>query len=246
MRRQRGAFIQRLSWEQVEELLGAGAVALLPVGAACKQHGPHLPLNTDLVQAEWLAGALVRQRPVAVWPTLSYGHYPAFVAYPGSASLSAGTFRALAREVLEGILAVGPRGVMVLNTGLSTVDPLRHAVSELGDGAPARLVNVHDGVNYRARRRALETQRFGSHADEMETSVMLAIGPERVRMGAAVAWDAQGFERGPFNRTDPGRANFTPSGVYGDATRARRDKGLALLEAIVKDLLLVHDELANG
>jgi creatinine amidohydrolase len=48
------AFAANLSWRDLERRVQAGAVAVLPVGAACKQHGRHLPMNADFLQAEWL------------------------------------------------------------------------------------------------------------------------------------------------------------------------------------------------
>ena len=57
-----GAFAAHLSWPEVERRIKAGAVTVLPVGAACKAHGPHLPMNTDLLQADWLAAVEALQR----------------------------------------------------------------------------------------------------------------------------------------------------------------------------------------
>ena len=49
-------FIERMRWDEVARRIQDGAAAILPIGAAAKQHGFHLPLNTDRIQAEWLAG----------------------------------------------------------------------------------------------------------------------------------------------------------------------------------------------
>ncbi len=66
-----GAFAAQLSWSEVESRVRSAAIAVLPVGAACKQHGRHLPMQADLVQAEWLAQALVQHANVLVWITVS-------------------------------------------------------------------------------------------------------------------------------------------------------------------------------
>ena len=92
-------FIERMRWDEVARRIGDGAVAILPIGAAAKQHGFHLPLNTDRIQAEWLAGRMAEKIDALIWPTLTYGHYPAFVEYAGSSSLSISTFEALVREI---------------------------------------------------------------------------------------------------------------------------------------------------
>src|SRR5690349_16272193 len=71
-------FIERMHWDEVARRVGDGALAILPIGSAAKQHGLHLPLNTDRIQAEWLAGKVAEPINALVWPTLTYGYYPAF------------------------------------------------------------------------------------------------------------------------------------------------------------------------
>ena len=84
-----GHFIEHLTWDEVGRRLAQGASAILPVGAAAKEHGFHLPMNTDRVQAEWLAARIAGRFDALIWPTVTYGYYPAFVDYAGSVSLSA-------------------------------------------------------------------------------------------------------------------------------------------------------------
>src|SRR5438876_11797482 len=97
-------FIEHLAWDAVARRIADGAVAILPIGAAAKQHGFHLPLNTDRIQAEWFAAKLAVRIDALIWPTLTYGYYPAFTEYAGSGSLSASTFEALVHEIAAGIL----------------------------------------------------------------------------------------------------------------------------------------------
>ncbi len=67
-------FIERLTWDEIAQRVGAGAVAILPIGAAAKEHGFHLPMNTDRIQAEWLAAKMADRFDALIWPTVSYGH----------------------------------------------------------------------------------------------------------------------------------------------------------------------------
>ena len=127
-------FIERMTWDEVARHIGNGAAAILPVGAAAKEHGFHLPLNTDRIQAEWLASQLAERFDALIWPTLSYGYYPAFVAYAGSSSLSSATFEAVVHEIAAGILGHGCRKLFVLNTGISTLAPVERALARLDAG----------------------------------------------------------------------------------------------------------------
>src|SRR6478672_1710271 len=141
-------FIERMRWDQVARRIGDGAVAILPIGAAAKQHGFHLPLNTDRVQAEWLAGRLAERIDALIWPTLTYGYYPAFVAYKGSSSLSAATFEAVVHEIAAEIIGGGCRKLFVLNTGISTLAPVERALARL-DADKIMHLRMHEGPRYR-------------------------------------------------------------------------------------------------
>ena len=83
---------------------------LVPVGARCKEHGPHLPLNTDWLFAEYLARRIVSACRVLAVPTIPYGHYPAFAEYPGSVSIGEATFRDLVTDVCRSFARHGVRG----------------------------------------------------------------------------------------------------------------------------------------
>src|SRR6266700_4999868 len=102
-------FIEHMVWDEAARHIAGGAAAILPIGAAAKQHGFHLPLNTDRIQAEWLSARLAERFDALIWPTLSYGHYPAFTEYAGSSSLSLPTFEAVVHEIAASVLDGGCR-----------------------------------------------------------------------------------------------------------------------------------------
>ena len=85
---------------------------VLPLGAAAKEHGPHLLLRNDEILAEYYARRVVEARPVAVLPTLTYGFYPAFLEYPGSVSLSDDTQRDAVVEIVRSIARHGPAALL--------------------------------------------------------------------------------------------------------------------------------------
>ena len=239
-----GAFAAHLSWPEVERRIKAGAVAVLPVGAACKAHGPHLPMNTDMLQAEWLAAALVQRADVLVWPAVTYGYYPAFTDYPGSISLTRTTFHHLVQEILSDIRRAGARAVLILNTGISTIEPLKAAAGDMSAAMHIELANVYAGPRCCRVTAAIEEQPCGGHADELETSILLAIGREHVALDKAETWAPPAMAaRGPFSRNDPDNPRFSPAGVWGDPTLASEDKGHRLLAAMVDDLLAAVETL---
>jgi len=234
-------FIENMIWDEVARHIANGAAAILPIGAAAKQHGFHLPLNTDRIQAEYLASRLAERIDALIWPTLAYGYYPAFVAYAGSSSLSSATFEALVHEIAREIIGSGCRKLLVLNTGISTLAPVERALARLEAGRVMHL-RIHEGPRYRRAAEQLTEQGHGSHADELETSLMLALAPQLVDIARAEPSPALGQETpGPLTPSDVNSPNYSRSGSYGDPTLATSAKGKILLAAMLDDL---HEQAA--
>jgi len=231
-----GIRVAATSWPRVEEMLEHGASAVLPIGAGCKEHGRHLPMDTDLRQAEWIADQLIEHEALVVWPTIAYGYYPVFVGYPGSISLSQDTFSALVGDVLDGIEAAGAKRIVMLNTGISTIGPLEDVVAARSNRAHCQLINVYSGAKFARAVENVSAQAWGGHADEIETSMMLAIDETLVDMEVARAAPVR-IVRGLFNRSDPSLPNYSPDGVNGDPSLAARWKGEQLLAAMLEDVL---------
>lgn len=141
MRAPRRNFVADMTWREVSERLQGGASAILPIGAGAKQHGGHMPMATDQIQAEWFAERLAENIDAIIWPTVTYGHYPAFVAYAGSVSISNGTFEALIGEITSSLSKFGASNILVLNTGLSTIDPsIEHSLAPWSTHAISRYI----------------------------------------------------------------------------------------------------------
>ena len=238
-------WVQDLSWPTVERRVAGGAGALLPIGAASKEHGPHLPHGTDFLQVSYFADRVAAVVDMLVWPVASYGYYPVFTEYPGSVSLGQETFQTIVAEILDGIEHAGATHIVILNTGISTIEPLEHLLEERASRGRIKLVNCYAGPRFTRVSNEIEEQAFGGHADEIETALMLAIDPTRVALDRARPSEVY-IERGRFNRTDPNGPNYSPTGVNGDPTRATAAKGERLLAALVEDLVEEVGEFARS
>ena len=208
-----GVWLEDLTWPEAKARFEAGALVVVPVGAASKAHGPHLPLKTDALTARALAQKLIERLPAIAAPVVGFGFYPAFASFAGSQHLSAATFKALLSELLGNLRGHGVKRIVVLNTGVSTERP----IDEVAAGADEILVLHMRGLGAAAD--SLLDVSEGGHADERETSVMLALDPRSVRM------DRLKLD-GPFEQT----------GATGDATRATAFKGERILAARVDDM----------
>lgn len=226
-------FVADLTWPQVQNFIDASAVAVLPVGAAAKEHGRHLPMMSDFLQAEFLARTLAGRENVLVWPTVGYGHYPAFTDYPGSCTLESATFERLIEEIAQSIFQSNAHSLLLINTGISTIAPLEAVAAR----STVALAHVYRGTRYLEAEHKVCLQQRGGHGDEAETSIMLAIAPDRVRMKLAKPWENANMRHGKFVRADSSHPNYSPDGIYGNPTLATREKGEQLLEAMVDDLV---------
>lgn len=230
--------VAHLTWDAVADRIKGGAAAVLPIGAGAKEHGLHMPMNTDAIQAQWLAGVIAREVDALVWPTLSYGYYPAFVEYAGSASLQANTFQSVIRDLVSSILSFDARPVLIVNTGVSTIPPVDQVLAEKFSKHPVEHLKVYSGPGLASARAKLSEQKVsGTHADEIETSIMLALDAGRVRMDKAQASPpGKGGAPEPLSPNNPDAANYCPSGSWGDPALASADKGQILLKALAEDV----------
>jgi creatinine amidohydrolase len=232
----KGVSLSDMTWVEAKVALATDAVVVIPIGAGAKEHGPHLPLDTDFRQAEYYKNRVLSQANVVVAPTINYSFYPAFVEYPGSTSLSLSVARDLIVEVIRGIAQFGPRRFYVLNTGVSTNVPIAQAAALLAlDGIAVAYLDL-TGPTVSALERQVEAQKEGTHADEIETSEMLAIDASVVDMRKAAVEYRPGVAPGALS-LDPKSPRYDPSGIYGDATLATVAKGRVLVDGMTQIIL---------
>jgi creatinine amidohydrolase len=232
-----GRYLEMLTWPEAEQALAELPTVLLPLGARTKEHGPHLPLNNDWLIAEYLTQRVAEHCPVLVLPTLQYGFYPAFLEYPGSVSIRWEACRDTLIDICQSLATHGAKRFYVLNTGISTLKPLEAARTiMMARGSTFEFTDI--GTAYEPLRRMVETQPAGTHADEVETSMMLYIAPKVVRLARAER-DIHP-DRGPGGLTrDPNATKgvYSPTGSYGDPTLATAAKGKILVEGMVTHLI---------
>jgi creatinine amidohydrolase len=231
---QKGTLLEDLTWQQAERVLTRDAIVVIPLGAGAKEHGPHLKLSNDFLMAEYLKRRVLDAADVIVAPTVNYSFYPAFLSYPGSTSLISETSRDMIVQICRTLAAYGPRKFYVLNTGISTLVPLRQAAAILAtDSIVMRYTDL--GLLLRGVERQVAQQEGGTHADEIETSMMLYIAPATVDMSKAVKDYRPSRGRLVRDSTLPG--TYSPTGSWGDPTLATREKGEKVTEALVAGIL---------
>jgi creatinine amidohydrolase len=230
-----GIKLENLTWLEAEAALTADSLVVIPLGSALKEHGPHLKLNNDFRIAEYFAQRLLETEDVVILPTVSQSFYPDFVEYPGSVSLSLDTARDTIIQICKSIATFGPRRFYCLNTGISTLRALKPAAEILAQQKILlHYTNLESIVGPAVR--GISEQEGGSHADEIETSMMLVIAPETVDMSKAVK-DFDKTGRGRLTRDQTSGKTYSPTGIWGDASLANVEKGTAVVKSLMSGLL---------
>lgn len=207
------------SWPDLQR--GAPVTLLLPLGAT-EQHGPHLPLETDTLIATALAEAVATGRAeVLVAPALAYGSSGEHAEFPGTLSLGQHVFEEAVVELVRS--ADGFATVVLVSWHGGNAEPLTRAVTRLEE----------EGRAVAAWQPALPGA--DAHAGRTETSLMLAIAPDRVGPQRPVGETERLSRLLPALRRNGVRA-VSGSGVLGDARDATVHEGRALVARLVDDL----------
>ena len=246
-----------LSWPEIDALDRDRTVLLLPTGSI-EQHGPHLPVDTDIHDAYELSVRAARASGgrALVLPPVWWGMSPHHMGYPGTISLRLETYSALIRDICAAVSRHGFSRVLVVNG---------HGGNAAILGATALGISEELGLFVGAvsywqligqRLREIGTSELGGmgHACEMETSLQLHLRPDRVAMGAArkdlphplTTFSGIDFrDPGPLGIALDFRRDST-EGVMGDPTVATPEKGALIAEAVLGQLVLVIDEFADA
>jgi mycofactocin precursor peptide peptidase len=207
-----------MTWDEIDR-----PIVVVPVGS-CEQHGPHLPLDTDTVIATALARSLAgRRADCVVAPPITVTASGEHRGFPGT--LSVGT------EIMAGLIVELARsadwaaGVVFVNGHGGNVTAMQRA-SEVFDVERRRVLvwwpRIPGG---------------DPHAGHTETSIMLALAPDAVRLAAA--------QPGPVPTLDAlvreGVRSLSPSGVLGDPTRADGETGRRILDELADQLTAAVD-----
>jgi creatinine amidohydrolase len=207
---------------------------VVPFAAGAKEHGRHLPLNTDQRVMEFLLEAAIEEADALIAPPILHGWFPAFREFPGTEIADVGVFIDYVRAVAQSLVRQGAQRLVFLNLGIerATGLPLAIVARDIrADDKTLTLLVNWDDLETEAIAEFTEQIR-GGHADEIETSIVLALDAAAVRQDqASVDYRA---DRSPLIGYAPGKFEAHESGAFGDptlATAAKGHKALAIMRA---------------
>ncbi|HEM46834.1 MAG TPA: creatininase family protein [Alphaproteobacteria bacterium] len=239
-----------LTWPRLEKRTSRVDIALLPVGSI-EQHGPHLPLDTDAFDAEYLAHRIAEAcsdpKPF-VLPAIHYGVSYEHDEFPGTLSIENETMSRMVYEIGMSLARNGMKKLVVINGHGGNNPALNYAAQMITRDAEI-FVCVDTGETSDVDiDRIIETPN-DIHAGETETSTSLAVRPELVDEGKAVR-SVPRFSSRYLNFTSKRGVSWyvytkrlSKSGVIGDPTKASAEKGERIWRAMIAHLVALVEDL---
>lgn len=248
-------FFPYLTWTDVQTMPDkANVVVIQPVGAI-EQHGPHLPLVVDAAIGAAVVGQALEKLdpniPAYALPPLCYGKSNEHWHFPGTVSLSAQTLLAVLTDVAESVYRAGFRKLVFLNSHGGQPQVLEIAARDLHlQYADLMVFPLFVWRVPHIAKELLTAKELaqGIHAGDAETSLMLSILPQQVKMAAAIAE----YPQIPHDSllSPEGKLPFawvtrdlSQSGVLGDPTPATPAKGDRLLASLAESWVEVIKEI---
>jgi creatinine amidohydrolase len=232
--------LDRLSWPEVEQEINAGRETVVVALGATEQHGLHMPLATDALIGDHLARAVAERLDAFLAPTLRIGCSEHHVGFAGTMSLGEDTYHGLIADLVRSLLRGGFGRIVLLPTHGGNFGPLATALEKLEQPERARVVALTDlGVLFEIaqlgeREYGVPVADGGLHAGEWETSLMLAIHPELVKMERAEAGFTGDLQEAVASMFAGGVASISENGTIGDPGTSSAERGMRYWEAVVE------------
>jgi creatinine amidohydrolase len=253
-------FWAQLTTRDFGSLDASATVAVLPLGAT-EQHGPHLPLGVDTVLADGIVTAalplLPPELPVLFLPTQQIGLSPEHARFAGTLTLSAETLIRMWNEIGAGVARAGVKKLVLFNAHGGHVGAMDIVARELRAAHGLIVYSVSwfnlplgdAGAQFSA-----QEHRFGVHAGEIETSMMLALTPQLVRMSEAKDFRSTSEQRaadyailgnGKSAKLGWAMEDYNAHGAAGNAAAATAASGQAVIDAAARQLALLLAEVSR-
>lgn len=238
--------LQKMKWPEVKDEIEKKAIAILPIGAT-EEHGPHLPIDTDIAIPYYVAVKAAEVTDDIVLPPINYGYNEKDLMFPGTLSAKPESFIAYVFDVCDSASRSGFKKILLYN-GHGYNEFLVHTVGNMVNERTKCMCAstsywrlIEDVVS---RLRDSKFPGGMAHSGEFETSIQLFLDPENTEKDKAV--DEISFKRTKYTWIDISkdppvyiRTNFdkyTKSGVIGNAKLATKQKGEVFINKAIERL----------
>jgi len=234
--------IEEMTMAEFEDGLKLTRTVYIPFGSV-EEHGRHLPLSTDTIQAYEVGKKAALKTPFFVAPPIHYGSCRSTNCHPGTVSITSATLKALLKDIIRSFRIQGMKNFIVL-TGHAGGSQ-RMALQDAGEELIAEYTDINIAVvtEYDLARNEgkgiIETE-GDAHAGEIETSRILHSHPELVK-----GEGEREFPAFPMAILVRNKRKYWPNGVWGDPSKASAEKGKILEERVVQRIVELVQKMDN-
>lgn len=233
--------ILTMTRDEVRDAIEQFPVAILPIGAT-EQHGHHLPLGVDIILAEHLARMVAAETGALLLPSLPFGYSWVWRDIPGTVSIQQHHVEAVLKDIAHSVARYGMKLLVVINGHDANNASLKYSSRELQDELDMPMIYLFYPNIHKIMEQCCDSPTWHGmfHADEFETSLMLAVKPELVQMDKAV----REYPVKPqlYDKSTISIGKLSTSGVYGDATLATKEKGEKMLQQFIASMVQLVQE----
>jgi creatinine amidohydrolase len=240
-------FFAYLTWTDIDSMPNRENVVIIQPVGAIEQHGPHLPLIVDAaINMGTIGKALTyldSSTPAYALPCLYYGKSNEHSHFPGTISLSSQSLSNILLDVAESVYQAGFRKLIFLNSHGGQPQIIEIVARDIHHKYPDFLVFPHfiwRAPNLADQLLTPQELKYGMHAGDAETSILLALLPNQVKIERAVKEYPQGLPENSLLTLEDDlpfawlTQELSNSGIIGDPTVASKEKGDILLESLAK------------
>jgi len=246
--------LSKMNLKEVLKYLKEKDILILPVGST-ESHGNLLPVGTDYLVAEKIAEDAGQKTNVLVAPTLCYGWTPGHLGHPGTASLTGETFITVLKEICCSYIYHGFKKIVIVNGHrITNLPPMRIAISWLRNNTGALVVIIDSlFIASSASNKLRAYEGSIGHGGDLETSHMLYLFPDLVRMEEAVSNPSKKknlwANSKDFVITIETAAEYNEksgsSGTTGDSLKGNIEKGKILHKKIIENTVRVINDMKS-
>ncbi len=237
-------FLHQLSYEEARDYFSRRDLVILPVGSV-EQHGPANPLGTDMLIAQDLAREVASRSGIISLPVIPFGISFHHMGFPGTITVSEESLASYVLDVLRSLSRWGVKKVLVVNGHGGNLPTLQIVARKAMDELGIRVYIYQWWTSGSKMLAELFSEDERGHASGAETSLNMHLHPELVRTERLVDEEPKGsFEARVYRFAYT--HEMSSSGVFGRQSSATRERGAALFEKLVQDLLDIVTELEGA
>jgi creatinine amidohydrolase len=234
--------LENITMAEFKKHLKKTKTVVFPFGTV-EEHGNHLPLNTDTLIVYEVLKHVVKKRMVFIAPPIYYGVCTTTSQHPGTIGITPGTLRKITFDIVRNAYQKGLRYFMLISghgggLHMSALKEAAEVLIEELKGVKMAVISPYDILSKELSE--LSDTPNDSHAGEIETSLVLSLAPELVK-----GRSNEEYPRIPKPFVVRNKLKYWPGGVWGDPSRATREKGDKAVKLIVNKIVDIIDQIEN-